>query len=87
MNDLAYFKMQLRRLFDLFQYSDLLISNTYASLFQIPNFWCPTSVMTPAGPKNFPLPEATSSLNFINSQGFFYEQKHVRDAILAGTVK
>lgn len=45
-------------------------------------FWCPTKILTPAGPLEFPLKHG--EYYFTNSAGFQYEAAAVRDCLLKG---
>ena len=47
-------------------------------------FWCPIKMETAEGSKDFPLPEPTLPLNFVNSTGMRYEAEEVRKCLREG---
>lgn len=50
-------------------------------------FHCPTSFASPADTKEYPLPEPSMSMNFVNSTGLRYEIQAVRKSLLAGEIE
>ncbi|KAL8582485.1 hypothetical protein ACOMHN_062430 [Nucella lapillus] len=48
------------------------------------HFWCPNSLSTSAGKKDFPFPECHRDFFFNNSIGFVYEIQTVRDCLQKG---
>lgn len=47
-------------------------------------FHCATSFTSPAGTKEYPLPEPSMTMNFVNSTGMRYEIEGVRNSLLKG---
>ena len=47
-------------------------------------FWTPTRLETPTGVKEYPLPETTLPLNYVNSTGLRYEAEEVRRCLAEG---
>ncbi len=47
--------------------------------------WCPTSLMVNGVETQYPVPEPSLPLNFINSTGMCYEAEEVRRCLLNGT--
>ncbi|XP_066293703.1 trans-1,2-dihydrobenzene-1,2-diol dehydrogenase-like [Branchiostoma lanceolatum] len=52
--------------------------------FKIPNFWCPTEVITPDRSHSFPLPRPEKPLNYFNSTGLRFEAMEVRRCLQDG---
>uniref|UniRef100_A0A1A7X049 Dihydrodiol dehydrogenase (Dimeric) n=1 Tax=Iconisemion striatum TaxID=60296 RepID=A0A1A7X049_9TELE len=73
---------------------------TYSSSIQLPNeaviagtkgtikvpspMWCPTSLIVNGKETQFPVPEPSLPLNFLNSTGMRYEAEEVRQCLLKG---
>ncbi|KAL5497634.1 hypothetical protein EMCRGX_G014143, partial [Ephydatia muelleri] len=47
-------------------------------------FWCPSSLVTPTGTLEFPLPKCSKPMNFPNSEGLSYEANEIRACLLKG---
>lgn len=52
---------------------------------KLPDFWCPTSLITDTGVKEWPLPEASVPFLHHNSCGLRYQAEEARQCILEGT--
>lgn len=50
----------------------------------MPEFWCPTKLITPTKTFEYDLPTTKFPTNFYNSAGLSYEAEHVRQCIKAG---
>lgn len=50
----------------------------------LPDFWCPTKIVTPQGVKEYPLPETSVPFLHHNSGGLRYEAEVARQCLLAG---
>ncbi|KAI8506774.1 hypothetical protein Bbelb_152150 [Branchiostoma belcheri] len=66
--------------------NEAYVCGTKASL-KIPNFWCPTEVISPEGTHEFPLPPPEKPLNFKNSTGMRYEAMEVRRCLQEGLIE
>ncbi|KAK4871583.1 hypothetical protein RN001_015707 [Aquatica leii] len=53
-------------------------------MITIPDFWCPTEIITPTGTFKFDLPESSAEFNYLNSSGLAYEAEEVRQCIKKG---
>ncbi|XP_023241947.1 trans-1,2-dihydrobenzene-1,2-diol dehydrogenase-like [Centruroides sculpturatus] len=63
---------------------ELVISGTKGCI-KIPHpMWCPTSIITPTGKYDFPLPDTVTPCNFTNSSGLRYEAEEVRRCLKEG---
>ncbi|CAL8142793.1 unnamed protein product [Orchesella dallaii] len=50
-------------------------------------FWCPTTLVTPAGTEEFELPKLKKSVHYGNSEGLAYEAEEVRRCINEGLLE
>lgn len=56
----------------------------HALFSQIPEFWCPTKLITHDKTFEYDLPKTASPTNYHNSAGLAFEAEHVRQCIKAG---
>lgn len=54
---------------------------------QVPEFWCPTKLITPTKTFEYELPTTKIPFNFHNSAGLAFEAEAVRQAIIAGKLE
>lgn len=53
-------------------------------IIRVPQFWCPTELITPQKHYKFDLPKTSYRYNFNNSVGLSYEAEHARQLIKTG---
>lgn len=53
-------------------------------ILRLPDYWCPTKLITPSGVKEWPLPQSSVPFLHHNSAGLRYEAEEARQCILAG---
>nr|CAH7723960.1 unnamed protein product [Callosobruchus chinensis] len=54
---------------------------------KIPDFWCPTQLITPTGVKEYPLPRSERPYLHHNSAGLCYQAEEARKCILSGQIE
>ncbi|CAH1155336.1 unnamed protein product [Phaedon cochleariae] len=54
---------------------------------KLPDFWCPTKLITPEGTKEYPLPESSVPFLHHQSAGLSYEAEAARQCIKAGLIE
>ncbi|KAL9957939.1 hypothetical protein ACROYT_G034897 [Oculina patagonica] len=67
--------------------NDATFAGSQGSLTIHTPFHCPTRYTTPAGTKEFPLPEPSMPLNYVNGTGMRYEIQAVRQSLLSGELE
>ncbi|XP_053722791.1 trans-1,2-dihydrobenzene-1,2-diol dehydrogenase [Synchiropus splendidus] len=64
--------------------NEAMIVGTKGNIRIPAHMWCPTSLVVNGKETEFPLPEPSLPLNFINSTGMRYEAEEVRQCLLKG---
>ncbi|XP_061567213.1 trans-1,2-dihydrobenzene-1,2-diol dehydrogenase-like [Cololabis saira] len=64
--------------------NDAVIAGTKGIIKVPPHMWCPTSLVVNGKETQFPVPEPSLPLNFVNSTGMRYEAEEVRQCLLKG---
>lgn len=68
-------------------YCEIVISGTKGTIRVLHPMWCPTTIITPTGKYDFPLPETVAPCNFTNSSGLRYEAEEVRRCLKEGLLE
>lgn len=64
--------------------NEAVIVGTKGSIKIPANMWCPTSLVVNGKEEEYPLPQPSLPLNFVNSTGMRYEAEEVRQCLLKG---